>query len=218
MSNYASEGSKWLKEYSTRVNQKRTKSNGNKWLIPVIFTIIIGGLIGVMISQGALDDPQKMTGVKILGAIGGVMLLLSIILIATSKKKVASNRTAVDLDELLKSAEEVQAFDQQMAQKPIFSVDNPLGSSIFATKDYLGYKFSDMGDETYQFVHLRDIASMHYLGVKGTGLSRSYIFDLRDNNGKVLMNGTLDNRGKLEDLLDELKTSLAGVDFVEEAV
>lgn len=217
MSNYASEGSKWLKEYSARVNQKRTKSNGNKWLIPVIFTIIIGGLIGVMISQGALDDPQKMTGVKILGAIGGVMLLLSIILIATSKKKVASKRTEDNLNELLKSSEEVQAFDQQMAQKPIFSVDNPLGSSIFATKDYLGYKFSDMGDETYQFVHLRDIASMHYQGVKGTGLSRIYFFDLRDNDGKVLLNGTLDNRGKLEDLLDELKTSLSGADFVEDA-
>ena len=217
MSNYASEESKWLKEYSARVNQKRAKSNGNKWLIPVIFTIIIGGLIGVMIANGALEDPQKMNGVKILGGIGGFMLLLSIILIATSKKKVASNKTTLNLDALLSSSEEVKAFDQQMAQKPVFSVDNPLGSSIFATKDYLGYKYSDMGDESYFFVHLKDIASMHYQGVKGTGLSRSYIFDLRDNAGKVLMNGTLDNRGKLEDLIDELKTTLSSAEYIQDA-
>ncbi|MCR5802692.1 MAG: hypothetical protein K6G47_00390 [Clostridia bacterium] len=216
MSNYASEGSKWLKEYSARVNQKSNKSNGNKWLMPLIITIILGGLIGIMIANGALDAPQKMNAIKILGAIGGVMLLLTIILIATSKKKVASNRTAVNLDELLKSSEEVQAFDQQMAQKPIFSVDNPLGSSIFATKDYLGYKFSDMGDESYQFIHLRDIASIHYQGIKGKGLSRIYFFDLRDNGGKVLLNGTLDNRGKLEDLLDELKTTLSSAEVVED--
>lgn len=217
MSNYASEGSKWLKEYSARVNQKRAKSNGNKWLVPVIFTIIIGGLIGVMIANGALEDPQKMGAIKILGVIGGVMLLLSIILIATSKKKVASNKTEVNLNELLQSAEEVQAFDQQMSQKPVFSVDNPLGSSVFATKDYLGYKYSDMGDETYLFTHLKDIASMHYQGVRGTGLSRSYIFDLRDSAGKVLMNGTLDNRGKLEDLIDELKTTLSSAEYVQDA-
>ncbi len=217
MSNYASQGSKWLKEYSAKVNQKRNKSNGNKWLVPLIMTIILGGLVGFMIANGALDDPQKMNAIKILGAIAGVMLLLTIILIATSKKKVASNRTSENLDELLQSAEEVQAFDQQMAQKPVFSVDNPLGSSIFATKDYLGYKFSDMGDESYQFVHLRDIASMHYQGVKGTGLKRIYFFDLRDKAGKVLLNGTLDNRGKLEDLLDELKTSLSEAQFVEDA-
>ena len=216
MSNYASTGSKWLKDYSAKVDKKRNKSNGNKWLVPLIFTIIMGGLVGVMVANGGLNDPQKLGAIKILGVIAGVMLLLTIILIATGKKKVASNRTSVNLDALLTSAEEVAAFDQQMAASPVFKVENSANNCIFATKDYLGYKFSDMGDETYTFIHLRDISSFHYQAGKMVGPERPYIFDLRDASGKVLLNGVLENHSKLIGLEEGIQVALNNIQFIEE--
>ncbi len=215
MSNYASEGSKWLKDYSARVNKARNKSNGNKWLVPVIFTIITGGFGGMMIANGALEDPQKAGGVKILGVVACVMLLLSVVLIAKGKKKVASGRTEDNLNALLTSADEVKAFDKQMSEKPVFFVDNAGVHGVFATKDYLVYKFSDMGDETYEFARLREIASIHYQGIKTAG-KWSYIFDLRNADDKVLLNGTMDDEGRMTALREGLADAIADLQFIED--
>lgn len=216
MSNLASENSSWLKSYAERVNKARGKSNGNKWIIPVIMTIIMGGLIGLMIANGGLDDPERLSTIKLLGVIAGVMLLLSVILIAKGKKKKASLRTEDNLNELLTSKEEVAAFDAQMSSEPVFKVENSSNDCYFATKDYFGRKFSDMGDETYEFIHIRDIASIHYRGMKGSGIGRSYFMDLRDASGNVLMNGMVANRSRLDSLKEDLSKVISDTRFVEE--
>ena len=215
MSNFASDNSKWLKNYSEKVNKTRQKSNGNKWIIPVVFVIMIGGFIGIMIANGGLTDPQKFNAIKIMGGIGGFMLILSIILIATGKKKVASSRTSDNLNELIRSAEEAAAFDEQMAQSPLFSAEIPTGN-LFATKDYLGKKFSHMGDETYEFVRIKDIASLHYTAYKEGVIAKSYIIDLRDSAGKVMMNASIENRAKLDSFIENLKTVLPGLEITVE--
>ena len=211
MGKYASEGSTWLKSYAERVNKARGKSNGNKWLVPVIFTIIMGGFVGIMIANGGLDDPQKQGVIKVMGCIAGVMLLLSILLIAKGKKIVASARTENNLNELLQSAEEVAAFDRQMSVAPLFTVQNSSNDCFFATADYFGRRFPHMGDETFEFVHLRDIVSIHYQRYKG-----ECIFDLRDAGGKVIMNGILADFGKLEELKAGLAGVISGTQYVEE--
>lgn len=216
MGNLASENSKWLKEYTQRVDKLRNKSNGNKWLIPLIITIILGVFIGIMIANGGLNDPQKMGGIKILGVIAGVMLLVSIILIAKGKKKVASSRTADNLNELLQSVDEVKAFDAQMAQSPVFKVENSSDNYFFATRDFFGVRFSDMGDETYTFVHVRDIDSLHYQAIKGDGLKFEYLFDLRNAKGEVLLNGHLENTECLRSLEDGLQRVLSGLSIIGE--
>jgi len=216
MGKLASENSKWLKEYTQRVDKLRNKSNGNKWLVPLIITIILGVFIGIMIANGGLNDPQKMGGIKILGVIAGVMLLVSIILIAKGKKKVASSRTADNLNELLQSVDEVKAFDAQMAQSPVFKVENSSNNYFFATRDFFGVRFSDMGDETYTFVHVRDIDSLHYQAIKGDGLKFEYLFDLRNAKGEVLLNGHLENTECLRSLEDGLQRVLSGLSIIGE--
>ena len=216
MGKLASENSRWLKEYTQRVNRPRNKSNGNKWLIPLIITLILGAFIGIMIANGALNDPQKIGGIKIMGVIAGVMLLVSIILIAKGKKKVASSRTEDNLNELLQSVEEVKAFDEQMAAGPIFKVENSSDNYYFATKDFFGRRFSDMGDETYTFVRVRDISSLHYQALKGDGLKFEYLFDLRNAEGEVLLNGRLENTACLESLEEGLQKVLSGLSLIGE--
>jgi hypothetical protein len=211
MGNYASEGSQWLKSYSERVDKAKGKSNGNKWLIPVIFTIMMGGFVAIMIANGGLDDPQKQGTIKVMGCIAGFMLLLSILLIAKGKKKVASARTAENLNELLRSPEEVAAFDRQMAAAPRFVVENSSNDSFFATDDYLGRRFSAMGNETFEFIRLRDIASLHYQKYR-----KDYNFDIRDAGGKVLMNGILADFGRLEGLKAVLTDIHSGIQLIEE--
>ena len=215
---FASENSKWLKSYTQRVNQAKSKSNGNKFIIPLVITILIGGFIGLTIANGGLEDPQKLNTIKILGAIGGVMLVLSILLIALGKKKVVPDTTTTDnLNELLGSAEEVCNFDSQMSVEPVFVIENKImNANVFATRDYLGQKYSKLGNETYFFIRLKDIDSMHYVPTKGNGVHKAYVVDWRDANGKVLTNATIENRSKLEELQDKLQSLCPSVKIVEE--
>lgn len=212
MAKLASENSTWLKEYQKKNQKVREKSNGNKIIIPIMLLLMAGGLDGYLISQGGLNDPQQATVIKAVAIIGGVLLVMSILLITLGKKRKVAGPTTECLDNLLTTEEEVKEFDAQMAQDPVFLVKEDANISFFATKDYLGQKYSALGDETYMFARLRDVASMHVVGriptrgVNRTGiLGRTYLIEFHDRNGKVLMSGSMGSHSHLESLKEELK-------------
>ncbi|MBR5418562.1 MAG: hypothetical protein IK109_11125 [Clostridiales bacterium] len=203
MSKFASEHSTWLKEYCKRVKKAKAKSNGNKKIIPIIIFLMAGGLDAYLIfAKDGLNDPQLQGPVKGIAIGAGIMLLLSILLIALGKKKDVTIRTTSNLDELLTSVEAVKDFDEQMKAAPFFKVEIDANACFFATKDYLVEKFPDLGNETYSFVRLSDIAEFHYCGIKKNGKVQSIAFDIRDRSGNVIMNGILDSMRKVNALSD----------------
>lgn len=218
MGNLASENSVWLKEYVKRVSGAKAKSDKQKGpIILIVIPVLIGVFIGFTIYNGGLNDPQTLNTIKILGGIGGAILVLGLILIAVGKKKNVTTRTETNLNELLRSVDEVKAFDAQMAEEPVFVVANDANNCFAATKDYLYKKFSDLGNETYTFVRLKDIASLHFqLQLTKGAIGKDYILDFRDADNQVLLNGYVSGRAKLDQLAESMSYVLAGVRMVED--
>ena len=205
MGNLASENSVWLKEYVKRVSGAKAKSDKQKGpIILIVIPVLIGVFIGFTIYNGGLNDPQTLNTIKILGGIGGAILVLGLILIAVGKKKNVTTRTETNLNELLRSVDEVKAFDAQMAEEPVFVVANDANNCFAATKDYL-------------FVRLKDIASLHFqLQLTKGATGKDYILDFRDANNQVLLNGYVSGRAKLDQLAESMSYVLAGVRMVED--
>lgn len=209
MSKFASEHSVWLKEYTKRVKKAKAKSNGNKKIIPIIIFLMAGGLDAYLIfAKDGLNDPQLQGPVKGIAIGAGIMLVLSILLIALGKKKDVTIRTTSNLNELLTSVEAVKDFDAQMQAAPVFKVEIDANACFFATKDYLVEKFPDLGNETYSFVRLSDIAEFHYCGIKKNGKVQSIAFDIRDRSGNVIMNGILYSMKEVNALCDGISQSV----------
>lgn len=215
-SNIASANSTWLKEYVKRTTGAKAKSDKNKPIILIIIPVMLGAVVGFLISKGGLNDPQTIGTIKILSIIAGIILLFAILMIALGKKKNVTSETENSLNELLKTPEEVKAFDEQMAQSPVFVVKDGANYCFAATKDYLYRKYSDMGNEAYCFARLKDIASLHYVSVKGTGLDKSYIVDLRDKDGNVLINGNISNTVNLNIFKEYLVSVIADLEEKED--
>ena len=217
MGNLASENSVWLKEYVKRVSGAKAKSDKSKGpIILIVIPLLLAAAIGFMIYNGGLNDPQAISTIKILSCIAGGILVIGLILIAVSKKKNVTTRTETNLNELLRSVDEVKAFDAQMASEPVFQVGNDKNSYFAATKDYLYKRFPDLGNETYTFVRLKDIASLHFQLTRGA-TDKDFLLDFRDANGQVLLSGYVSGRDKLDQLAEGMSYALAGVKVVEEA-
>ena len=217
MGNLASENSVWLKEYVKRVSGAKAKSDKSKGpIILIVIPLLLAAAIGFMIYNGGLNDPQAINTIKVLSCIAGGILVSGLILIAVSKKKNVTTRTETNLNELLRSVDEVKAFDAQMASEPIFQVGNDKKSYFAATKDYLYKRFPDLGNETYTFVRLKDIASLHFQLTRGA-TDKDFLLDFRDANGQVLLSGYVSGRDKLDQLAEGMSYALAGVKVVEEA-
>ena len=211
MSKFASEHSEWLKEYTKRVKKAKANSNGNKKIIPIIIFLMAAGLDAFLIfGKDGLNDPQLQGPVKGIAIGAGIMLVLSILLIALGKKKDVTIRTTSNLDELLTSEEAVKDFDAQMKAAPVFMVERDANACFFATKDYLVNKFPDLGNESYSFVRLCDVAELHYCGLKHKGKLKCFGFaiDIRDRSGNVVMHGFLDSMKQVNALCDGISQSV----------
>ena len=216
MSKLASEQSTWLKEYRKRVYAARKKSGSNKKIMPIMILVMAGGLEAFLIfGKDGLNDPQLQGPIKIIGIVAGVMLILTTLLIALGKKTDVAKPTTDNLDKLLTTPEDVKAFDAQMQEPPVFIVENSTNYCFFATKDYLAKKSFDMGNETYIFARIEDIASLHYKIIKVNGLEKDCIVDIRNRNGFVLISGHLVGKSLREALIAGLE-SVARGDFRSE--
>ena len=196
--------SSWFRQYEQEVNGARNASNGNKKILIIIPILLIGGMIALMIRNGALESEQTRGGVYALGGIGIFLVLIILILLGKSKKKDAAAITRKDLDALLTSPELAEEFDLQMKEKPLFQVQNQKDDYVFATKDYLGICFKYLGDVTYRFVRRSDVSVLHsYKNSAGC-------FDVEFQNPtrKVLMCWVAKDKKTVE----ELKASLVNAD------
>ena len=58
--------SSWFRQYEQEVNGARNASNGNKKILIIIPILLIGGMIAMMIKNGALESEQTKGGVYLL--------------------------------------------------------------------------------------------------------------------------------------------------------
>ena len=215
-SKLASERSVWLKEYCKRTGAAKAKSDKQKGpIIMIVIPLMVGGVIGYLIYNGGLNDPQTASTIKILAIIGGAILVFALLLTALGKKKNVTSRTEENLNELLTTEAEVKAFDTQMSEEPLFKVGLDSLNYFAVNGDYFYERFSDLGNETYTFVRIKDIASLHYV-VKIKGLEKEYIIDFRDGKGDVLLNGRLDSKSKFDTLKAGLDSVISGLESYEE--
>ena len=214
MSKLASEQSVWLKEYRKRVYAAREKSGSKKFIMPLMLLIMAGGLEAFLIfGKDGLNDPQLQGPVKGIAVVAGVMLLLVILLIALGKKQDVAKWTTDTLNQILRTPEEVKAFDTQMQEPPAFVIENGKNDCFFATKDFLAEKSFALGNETYQFARIEDIGSLHYKIIKVNGVEKDCIVDIRNRNGMVLMSGHLEGKGLRDALISGLESVVRG-DFL----
>ena len=75
MSNLASENSVWLKEYVKRTSSAKAKSDKKKGpVFLIVIPCVFAAIIGLMIYNGGLNDPQAFNTIKILGIIAGAVI------------------------------------------------------------------------------------------------------------------------------------------------
>ena len=204
MSKLASEQSVWLKEYRKRVYAAREKSGSKKFIMPLMLLIMAGGLEAFLVfGKDGLNDPDLQGPVKGIAIVAGVMLLLVILLIALGKKQDVAKGTTDNLNQLLRTPEEVKEFDAQMGAAPAFKVENSKDEYIFATKDYFGSRFTYLGDLTYRFIKISDVTLLHAILYK----KGSCDVEFRNGNGDVLLTWVADDKSKV----DELKAAMPSI-------
>ncbi|MBO4883523.1 MAG: hypothetical protein J5570_08485 [Lachnospiraceae bacterium] len=195
--------SAWFSQYEKEVNGKRNASNGNKKILVIIPVLLIGAFIAIMIKNGALADEQARGGLFALIGIAVFIVLLVLVLIGKGKKIDAAAVTRKDLDELLKTPEDAKEFDAQIAAEPLFKVANSKDNYIFATKDYIGNRFTYLGDLTYRFIRISDVTLLHAILYK----KGSCDVEFRNEKGDVLLIWVAEDRAKV----DELKAAMPSI-------
>ena len=207
------ETSKWVQSYAKSVREKAKKSAGNKWIVPVIIALMVGGVAGKLIYDGKLDDPQVGPAIKVMIGIGCFMVLLTILLIAKKKRTDPAEQTITMLNNLLKTPEQVASFDAQMAAAPRIIVRNQDGGYVFATNELIGIRFNFMGDDKYSFARISDIRVMHFLTSAMSGQVLEYTWC--DASDRVLMGGQVDGDVGLQQLINGIRAVIPGIQITK---
>lgn len=199
------EQSEWFKQYENEVGGKKNASDGKKGILVIVPILVIGGMIAMMIKNGALESEQTKGGVYLLAGICVFLVLMILILTGKSKKRDAAAITRKDLNTLLKTPQDAAEFDAQMKAAPVFKVENKKDEYIFATKDYIGTKFTYLGDVIYRFIRISSISVLH------TVRNRNGNCDVEFRNGSkdVLLIWVAEDEGKVA----ELKNCLTGINL-----
>ena len=200
------EQSTWFRQYEQEVNGVKDASNNKKIIVLIVPILLIGGMIGIMIKNGALQEGQPKGGIYALLAIAAFIIVMVLIGTRKAKKKDAAAITRKDLDALLDSPETAEEFDRQMKTAPLFQVMNQNNDYVFATKDYIGTQFPYFGDKTYRFIRLRDVALIHTFQSTPTrpGFPGHYDVEFCNANRKILMTWVANSEDKAEELREKL--------------
>lgn len=200
----------WLKNYEQEVQSKRKQSNEKKKasliVIPVMLLVALG--LAAVNGDSAAANGQNPT-MYIVGFFAFMMIFVLIVL-NIGKKKDATKNTRKNVQELLRSDEEVEAFDQQMSMEPIKEVKISSDTAIFFTQDYLGKKYLAMGDLNYSFIHREEMAYYDYSKTASTTanpINAAFFFDIRNAENKVILNGLADSGAKLAELEELLRSA-----------
>ena len=199
------EQSEWFKQYESEVGGKKNASDGKKGILVIIPLLLFGGMMAMMIKNGALQNEQTKNGVYALAGICVFLVLMILILTGKSKKRDAAAITRKDLNMLIKTSQDAAEFDAQMKAAPVFKVENQKDNYIFATKDYIGTKFTYLGDVIYRFIRISSISVLH------TVRNSNGHCDVEFRNGSkdVLLIWVAENEVKVE----ELKNCLKGINL-----
>ena len=204
------EQSAWFRQYEGEVNGKKNASNSKKGILVIIPILLFGGMIAMMIKNGALESEQTKGGVYLLGGICIFLVLMILILTSKSKKVEAAGITRKDLDKLFNSSQDAAEFDAQMNAAPVFQVMNNKDEFIFATKDYIGTKFNYLGNVTYRFIRISSIAVLHTI----RNSNGQCDVEFRNGSKDVLLIWVASDAGKVE----ELKNCLASINLNLDAI
>ena len=199
------EQSAWFRKYEEEVSGAKNASNSKKGILVIIPILLFGGMIAMMIKNGALESEQTKGGVYLMAGICIVLVLMILILTSKSKKSDAAGITRKDLNMLFKTSQDAADFDAQMNENPVFRVDNKNDEYIFATKDYIGTKFNYLGNVTYRFIRISSISVLHTIK---NGNGRCDV-EFRNGSKDVLLIWVAENAGKVE----ELKNCLASINL-----
>ena len=150
--------STWLKNYEHEVNGKRQASNSKKKVILIIVPLMMLLCLGLAAmnrntpaAQNAAAQGQN--AVMYIVPTFAVLMVFILIMLAVGKKKDVTKFTRENVKSLLRTDEEVDAFDQQMSETPIREVKINSTSTVFLTPDYVGQKgLSSTSDLTYAFM------------------------------------------------------------------
>ena len=199
------EQSAWFRQYEGEVSGAKNASNSKKGILVIIPILLFGGMIAMMIKNGALESEQTKGGVYMMAGIGIFVVLMILILTSKSKKSDAAGITRKDLNALFKTSQDAADFDAQMKESPVFQVVNKKDDYIFATKDYIGTKFNALGNVTYRFIKISSIAVLHTVR---NGNGRCDV-EFRNGSKDVLLIWVAENESKVE----ELKSCLASINL-----
>ena len=199
------EQSAWFRQYESEVSGAKNASNSKKGILVIIPILLFGGMIAMMIKNGALESEQTKGGVYMMAGIGIFLVLMILILTSKSKKSDAAGITRKDLNALFKTSQDAADFDAQMKESPVFQVVNKKDDYIFATKDYIGTKFNALGNVTYRFIKISSIAVLHTVR-NGNGHCD---VEFRNGSKDVLLIWVAENEAKVE----ELKNCLASINL-----
>ena len=109
---------------------------------------------------------------------------------------------------LLRSDEEVDAFDEQMSIAPVKEIKIDINDKFFVTADYVGITFLLSGDLQYRFARKEDIGGFNYAKTSGTGanpMRAGYFFDIVNRNNEKLLGGYAANSTQLDSVVELLK-------------
>lgn len=203
--------SSWFRQYEQEVNGVRKQSNDKKKIVLIIPILLIGGMIAMMIRNGA---PKG--GIYLLCGIGAFIIVMVLIGTRKSKATDAAAITRKDLDALLDSPETAEEFDRQMKEARLFQVMNQKNDYVFATKDYIGTQFPYLGDKTYRFVRLSDVKMIHSFQSSPTrpGMPGHFDVEFCDANRKVLITWVANSEDKANELREQLTNLKNDVDSV----
>ena len=191
----------WLANFENEVNALKGKRKSNNKLVlimvPVMFAIF--GIIGLI--NGA-----KLTSVLPIFGLGAFMLLFVLLICKKNDKKDDAKGVRDNLASLLRSDDEVDEFDNQMAA-PIGRLRVGLNNQIIFTKDYLGSAFAFGGMPDYRFARYSDIRGIKYVKTKSsTKIGEiTYLVDFLNIQGKNIFGTTIDGSAAMGEFQAALK-------------
>lgn len=212
--------STWFKNYEAEVKSKRDKSNKNKVIvIPIVlgFMAVLCCILAMVNGNNAAAE-QQVSPIFYFLPVFAFIALLTVMMLAVSKRKDPANRTRNSLKELLRSDGEVDAFDLQMSEAPVMELETNRTTRIFLTQDYVGSRFLADGDVTYTFIRKGDIASFNFKKTASTTdnpLNAAFFFDIKNSDGKVILNGLTDSGKQLDALMELIRTAQPAVSVSE---
>lgn len=197
--------SEWYrKELELLEEFKKTQRNKTKYSLGGITLFFAVCIIGMIVHGN--NDPTYNTGASI-GIVGGMLVFILLIILLSlklSKKRIGLPKLEEKLNQLLTTPEMIEEFDAEMLSEPLWKAKT--NDDLRITKHYLVNIFGPMAQKCYTFVRLEDIAYTERCvsrdNTKLLGLGKVYDNDICAVDGRKIAGITIQGK-KNEDEFEE---------------